>query len=903
MKRMLTVLAVVISAVAVQVVQAATWTGGGDNKSWNDPNNWGGAVPAANEDVTISPASAVDIAMPNNTSVGKLTAKGASVKLTGGGWFTVTGIDATAYLDINANLKMSTSVGSYSLTFGGADIRGQFDCAPYKSINIVNTGTLNFHDKFTMGASTWMKIGNGGNGTTTGSTTHFYGSLNVAYSIAVGGNTYKSGWLYIHSTGNTIGSLSQSYSRINTMAVGALPENLVIQWIDGEFTEESDNHRCWDFNGFDQTVNRVSAPTIRDSKDHSRRLISTGRAMTLTLKGTADASARADICDDISLVWDPTGDFTQEFVAYPSETTGSITVKGGTFKVSGGATFANASAITINAGATFDLNSTADEALRNVPEVNLNGTLRIAATATNPFGGGKTTLKIGTGAVEVPSGVNVKVNVAEIGGTRIAAKTYKARGSAATGEECDWVTGDGTVQVMTMGETHETRIWSGAAGNGLWNDPGNWNGGIVPQSFDTASFTANATIVDDVAIDNDRAIAIAQDCTVQFNGAVSGGAVISCIGNKGILELRGNNTFTGDLIISNSIVKAYGENALSSSNLGAIRVIKDGHTAGANLQLSGVRIRKPLYNANKNDTANQWGDSILCVAETTNNFEGGFTCTDGHLRMSVDTAAKLTISGGLSFSASYFITRKAGAEVVISGTSAGFPVYNNSGSAADAFMTFACGANVIGTSGGLSATRGISDAMRTTVDNAFRGDSHCYFGGENAKLDLCGHNQQFGRIMAMSDKPAGVICSQEPATLTLIGDETYSNNAVFQGQVSLTKNGTGTVTLQSASTSSGNLSVGGGTLKIAAGASWAGAHINIANGTVFDVADKNAFGKETTISITGTGYINIPVGVTLKCKELTVDGKTETGIFSNNSFVKGGGILRAGRIGMILVVE
>ena len=74
-------------------------------------------------------------------------------------------------------------------------------------------------------------------------------------------------------------------------------------------------------------------------------------------------------------------------------------------------------------------------------------------------------------------------------------------------------------------------------------------------------------------------------------------------------------------------------------------------------------------------------------------------------------------------------------------------------------------------------------------------------------------------------------------------------------------------------------------------------------GTVFDVADKNAFGKETTISITGTGYINIPAGVTLKCKELTVDGKTETGIFSNNSFVKGGGTLKAGRIGMVLVVN
>ncbi|MBQ0032818.1 MAG: hypothetical protein KBT68_08465, partial [bacterium] len=737
----------------------------------------------------------------------------------------------------------------------------------------------------------------------TGSTTHFYGTLNVTYSIAVGGNTYKSGWLYIHSTGNTIGSLSQSFSRINTMAAGALPENLVIQWIDGEFTEESDNHRCWDFNGFDQTVNRVSAPTTRASKDHSRRLISTGGSMTLTLKGTDDASARADICDDISLVWDPTDDFTQEFVAYPSETTGSITVKGGTFKVSGGATFANASAITINAGATFDLNSTADEALRNVPEVNLDGTLRIAATATNPFGGGKTTLKIGTGAVEVPSGVNVKVNVAEIGGARIAAKTYKARGSAATGEECDWVTGDGTVQVMTMGETHETRVWSGAAGNGLWNDPGNWQGGIVPQSFDTASFAASATIVDGVAIDNDRTIAIAQDCTVQFNGVVSGGGSISCIGNKGILELRGNNTFTGDLIISNSIVKAYGENALSSSSQGTIYVIKDGQKGGANLQLSAVRIRKALYNANKNDAANQSEDSMNCAAETTNSVEGLFTCADGYLRMTVGADAKLTVSGGMSIAISYFIARRAGAEVVISGTKGTFPVYDNSVSDADAFMTFACAGNHIGTFMGLVENRGIGDAMRTTVDNAFTENSHCTFGGANAKFDLCGHDQQFGLIKAMSGKPAGVICSQEPATLTLKANDSYANNAVFQGQVSLTKNGTGTVTLQSASTSSGNLSVGGGTLKLATGASWAGAHINIANGTVLDVADKNAFGKETTISITGTGYINIPAGVTLKCKELTVDGKTETGIFSNNSFVKGGGTLKAGRIGMVLVVN
>ena len=907
MKRLVTLIVTGVFAAAMQVVQAATWTGLANNGLWNDPNNWGGAVPAANEDVTISPTAAVVITLPNvDIDVGTLTAKGSDVKISGSNWFAVKGVDATAYLDLDVRLNMNPAASSFNLNFGGgADVRKAYNVAPYKSVSMTAGRTVNFWGTFTGGAYTYFICGAGTAGSTTGETIHFYGALNVAYSMTFGGNTYKSGWVYFHAPGNLIGELRQSYTTVHAMSANAFSHDLVLQWKDDQFTEEARNHCSYDFHGNDQTINRISASTVRSSKDDSRKIYSTGGAMTLTLAGTADATARVRVNDAISLVWAPSGDFTQEFQAYPSAMTGSITVKGGTFKVSQGATFADVSAVTIDDGATFDLNSTAYNALGNVPEINLDGTLKIAATAMTPFGRGQTALRIGAnGTIEVPAGMNVKVKMAEKGSMYLAAKTYKAIGSSATGEECNWVSGGGTVQVMSMGETHETCTWTGAANNGLWNDPDNWSAGVVPQSCDTANFTTNATIVDGFSVDNDRAISIAQGCTVQLNGTVSGGADIICEGNGGVLELYGENTFSGDLIVSNSIVRAYGRNALSTSSAGAIRVIKDGHAAGANLQLSGVTVRKTLYNANKNDGGNLWGYSILCREATTNRLEGALNCTDSYLRMNVAADAQLTIAGGASFpSCGYFIARQSGAEVIVSNTAASFPVFDNSDSASDAYITFACAGNAIGTGGGLVATRGIGDAMRTTVDNAFTQSSHCYFGGANAKLDLCGHDQQFGRIMAMSGKVAGVICSEAPATLTLKGDETYVNNAIFQGQVSLTKNGTGTVTLQSVSTSAGDLSVGGGTLALASGASWAGTHLDIADGAILDVADKNAFGEATAICITGTGYLNIPVGVTLRCRELTVDGKMRNGICRNNGFVKGGGILKAGRIGFSLIIK
>jgi hypothetical protein len=38
------------------------------------------------------------------------------------------------------------------------------------------------------------------------------------------------------------------------------------------------------------------------------------------------------------------------------------------------------------------------------------------------------------------------------------------------------------IQFGVFSSAAQGQTWSGAAGNGLWSDPGNWLGGVVPAS-------------------------------------------------------------------------------------------------------------------------------------------------------------------------------------------------------------------------------------------------------------------------------------------------------------------------------------------------------------------------------------------------------------------------------------
>ena len=245
MKRMLMVLAAVISAAAVQVVQAAVWTGEGDRTSWNDPNNWGGAVPLKDEDVTIAPAQPVEISIPSGVIIGNLTLDGATAKLKGTSWLALKSIDAKVAVDIDVPLNLVAPSGQFA-TFRfaqGGDVWQKLTAPAYKGWKITGAGVLHFRGAFEA-ANSYILGSYGGAGSTTGSSVHFHGKLTVRELNWGSGSC--SGWCYLYSSDNEIYSVLFSYTTLNAMAENVFSTSQVLKWNDepSAMREEGENYEA-----------------------------------------------------------------------------------------------------------------------------------------------------------------------------------------------------------------------------------------------------------------------------------------------------------------------------------------------------------------------------------------------------------------------------------------------------------------------------------------------------------------------------------------------------------------------------------------------------------------------------------------------------------------------------------
>lgn len=300
-------------------VQAATWTGAGDGTSWGDPANWGGTLPSAGEEVVITTAEDdLEIALGTvDREVGNLVVDGTGkLTLAGTGSLLFGNLTSSVNLDFDAPvtfksgdntiydgnkvinfLKPVTAVGTKNVSFTSPNSRAIM--------------SVNFRDTFTGAGSTiLMKMG------TTGSTTegvvHFYGKVTAA-KLSCCNSGYRSGWCYLHASGNEIAAVEVCYGGIALVGENALPETIPLTW-NTYYRENSEKHFAYNFMGTDQVAEAVRCPETYDERNSCRYLRSLNGATTLTLKGTSDARANCAVNADMSLVWDPTGDYTQEFL-------------------------------------------------------------------------------------------------------------------------------------------------------------------------------------------------------------------------------------------------------------------------------------------------------------------------------------------------------------------------------------------------------------------------------------------------------------------------------------------------------------------------------------------------------------------------------------------------------------
>ena len=843
---------------------AATWSGAGDGTSWGDPANWGGALPGASEAVSIATGSSA-----LTINLGATDRECAAITVTGSSKLTFSGTGALKFTSITTKTLVDVDV-PVSLKSGGNGItcwkntefkkpvaktdNGTVTFSTGKGENRNNTA-INFRDTFTA-ANASIKITMGFAGAGDANSVHFYGVVTAKNLYC--GREYVSGRCFLHSSGNSFQYVDVAFSMLVFGAVNALPEDVCLTW-NNYYVQPNSTAYGYDFRGYDQTVNRITNTWVDANNevntDWGTYIRSSTDEMTLTLKGTADAVANCHVDENMNIVWDPTGDYTQEFIKKANHANKKITVKRGTVKVSGDATFAELAAIDIKANAMFHLASVKAGALAKLITLDIadGGVMKIASTALTPFSDGRLTIHVAEGGV-VDTDADATVSEVFYKGVEVSAGRY---GVGAT--PADWVTGSGVVTVTASGEmTQEARYWTGRGDGVSWNQDANWDD-KVPRSQDTAYFTNTVSISDDIFIGGSRTINVANGCSVTFSGNISGAPDITKLG-AGELVLTGSNSFTGTLFINAGRVTARGENALGDNALGAIDVSKRKDPVAYNLVLGGVTVRKELIIRNLDDGSNSYKNQLQIEDNTVNTLVGHLRLPNSYLRMYTGANAKFVMAGGATFNTSSFYSMGSGAEVIVTNVPTTQKIYGDT--AAVGWLTWAVAGNKYSQYNG-DHNRGMQNHVRTTVNGAFTSDSYFYFGGTGL-LDLCGTTQSISRIEAITKSSSdwtpiasGVITSAAPAKLTFNWGNTYTNSAIYKGAVSLEQAGSGTVFLTAASSTTGDLIASAGQIVMKPGAKWNGRIV--VNGGVLDVPGPEAFGMDTSLALKA-GTLTLPAG-------------------------------------------
>ena len=540
MKRAMQILSCAAVALLAQVSFGTNvlWTNATGNNKWSDAGNWrDGQKPVAGDTVytsnTVVGASIwvdepVTVYSIRFEGTERLTIYGEKISVSAG--FSFVKAPGGVANQMNYHNSIASIVGYVS----GATISNAVEFTSPNNPCIINARQdLLFYGSVTASSSKPFKIHTGLESDTDGyanatPAVRFYGGFEAVNS-EVQSTHYPLGeiWFYgrvvmkklsgvdwtdprfVLATDDvtiTDGTVELLYYSLAAAAVAnAFPTNTVFApgWGDSGKGARNNNYAA-SFNlcGHDQTIDCVkgNAKFANDTAYKFGAIRSTtdlksGSAVPakLTLRGTQDAVATMAVDDSVSLVWDPVETLTQTFSNRVSSTTGSIAVKGGTFRVAGAGTFANVKMVSVAANAAFDLDTTAAGALANLKTLAIaaNGSLRIAATAATPFSGGQCLAVIEAGGkIRVEGGQTVTVAGVTYNGSRVADNTY----NAAT---ADWIAGDGFVKVDNSSVTAVR--WARAT-DGDWDVADNWLGRSVPS--------ADATVAIDVGTAADMTISV-----------------------------------------------------------------------------------------------------------------------------------------------------------------------------------------------------------------------------------------------------------------------------------------------------------------------------------------------------------------------------------------------------------
>ena len=539
--RMLALAGVVVCGLGSVWAGEAVWTGG--SGAWSEPTNWRGDVlPQSGDTVYVSNDVAnvtIDVDVVD-VSLAAIRLEGAGpVKLTGNaltltGGFSIkcvpnltnvldfpictAGFLALVDVDCDVPLVFAPPSGNCGICVARVtvDFRRKVSCTGsgyfyvHAGAEQSKFGTLNFHDEVDAPDATLRP-----NQHPTG-IVHFQAPVTFK-------TVMNSGWsgqeLHFHATGSDFPRLQLDYgNKTQARVQGAYPENLVVALGNTHFS--GNDAGIFNLGNFDTTIDRLgedvansdgtylyNGQTLRCGMVRSTANIDgsgTAKPVTLTMNATASAQTTMMVMDAVSLVWNPTDDFTLAMLGRAHPTTGSIDVRRGTLCLTGACSIASVPAISLGAGARLVQASTLANALAGLERLTLGAGARAefaAAVENCP----KAVVTLGAGAqLALPAGTELHVAAVCANGAYVANGEYEGVG---------WIDGAGKVVV----DSGTIAFWK-AAVDGNWSDATKWADGSVPGATCTRVCFTMSTADDYVVTVDEPIDALKGDLLVGNDG-------------------------------------------------------------------------------------------------------------------------------------------------------------------------------------------------------------------------------------------------------------------------------------------------------------------------------------------------------------------------------------------------
>ena len=702
---------------------------------------------------------------------------------------------------------------------------------------------------------------------------------------------------------------------------------------------------------YDQTLGGLASDPLDDSSTLDWKVVGSG-SKTLTITGIApdegetekELVTSSNINGTMNLTVNAYDGFTQTVSNRTHTISKTIRVQKGAFRAAGSAKFPSLTGITVDAGAAFLHDSTAEAAFPALKNLTVEGSFVVGADAAADFmaTNGYTEIRLSSSATfSVPSGTTFQTTSFYLDGYKLPIGTWShANLPNVLPEGVAIVCSSGTA----LGDSQE---WSGAAAaDNLMSTLGNWKDS--PASIDLAHYTLGATVKGDgeemVYEDGTKinkllfrrtpastpftirpatpgasleiasrfevtnaAQLILKDVTIATPGhSDQGDPYVSSATAMYVFMVK--NPMAGDCAATNNIFWRTSQNASS------LPVVFDN-----------VTIEKPWYSNGQNSS----GYSLIyCKPNSTNEVKGAFYHASWWPYFDVDTNAVLTFSGGVR---SGILMRKG-----LSGTlvikdkpfvsSSYFGIYEGK----VVFDAENCSLKGSTSGEGLMLERDVGNSYIEFMRSyCFNGDTTLIIPGSNARIGLVEFHsttQRFARLHGNSSG-ANVSMHGDPgALLEVTGgrtDMTYvsgtysykplTNRVDLTGSLSLKMSATNeTMTFYGKAFSTcGDLEVSAGTLDFRSDASWLhGTNVAVNGEGRLKVAKGGTFGgKFAELSLADGGVFEMPSGQSQTFLSVTTNGVVlPSGRYTSlpngeGDFLAGGGAIVVRRKGTVVTLQ